>query len=99
MYTPPVNDFQDQLLDEIITDLQTTIQEENYEDLADEFVEAAEIISGEVLDIGHHDAVSDVTPSDENTSDDDKPLYEGFHEKGGGSIIVINSIHDQIQSS
>lgn len=85
-YNPPDVD-QEEGLDDLLEQIQSVIQEENYADLADDFNHTVDCIAGVTVDIADDETV-DVLQDDTGPCDEDA-LYPGSSRKLGVAMLLL----------
>ncbi|XP_071478605.1 uncharacterized protein [Diadema antillarum] len=89
-FSPPVNDFQDELLDELLHDLQSSVQVEQREDLADDAIDdPLLVIADEIAHVIEDECQQSYTCNENNCDDEDPPLYPGSTRHLGVTVLLL----------
>lgn len=88
-YAPTLLDHQDEELDNFLGELHSTMQEECYGDLADDFVDCVETLVDSVIDIDDPDS-DELLNTSSGCNPDDEPIYPGSPRKLGVCMLLLS---------
>ena len=84
-YTPPRNDHEDELLDQLISDLQAAAQQEQREDLAED--DPVVSLADDILQATEYEI--EETLGSHEPEEEDPPVYEGSKRRVGIAMLLI----------